>query len=330
MEIVLNSWGTSLVKENGQLVVIHQDGRQIVPLDKLRTITVGKGARLSSDAALLAIENEVDILFVDDVGKPKGRVWSIQFGSITTIRRKQLDFTFSSEAIKWIKEILYQKLDNQIALMYSLAPIDWEHQSKLDKTIDTINDYKQKIKAVQGETVSDIAPSLRGWEGVASRRYYEIINLLLPEEARFEGRSQHPALDIFNCLLNYGYGILYGKIEGELIKAGLDPYVGIMHREDYNRPVLVFDVIEKYRVWIDFVVVKLLQQKAINADCYSIREDGSYWLEALGKRILIQSVNDYFDEVITMDGVNRSRQNHIALYSQKLATLISKAKLHES
>jgi hypothetical protein len=41
-------------------------------------------------------------------------------------------------------------------------------------------------------------------------------------------------------------------------------------------------------------------------------------------------VNDYFDEVITMDGVNRSRQNHIALYSQKLATLISKAKLQES
>ncbi|MBG0780979.1 MAG: CRISPR-associated endonuclease Cas1 [Bacteroidales bacterium] len=330
MEIVLNSWGTSLVKENGQLVVIHQDGKQIIPIDKLRTITVGKGARLSSDAALLAIENEVDILFVDDVGKPQGRVWSIQFGSITTIRRKQLDFTFSSEAIKWIKDILYQKLDNQIALLYSLAPIDWEHQSKLNKTIDTINDYKKKIKAVQGETLSDIAPSLRGWEGVASRRYYEIINLLLPEEERFDGRSQHPAMDIFNCLLNYGYGILYGKIEGELIKAGLDPYVGIMHREDYNRPVLVFDVIEKYRVWIDFVVVKLLQQKAINADCYSIRDDGSYWLEALGKRILIQSVNDYFDEVITMDGVNRSRQNHIALYSQKLATLISKAKLQES
>lgn len=326
MEIVLNSWGTSLVKENGQLVVIHQDGKQIIPLDKLRTITVGKGARLSSDAALLAIENEVDILFVDDVGKPKGRVWSIQFGSITTIRRKQLDFTFSSEAIKWIKDILYQKLDNQIALMYSLAPIDWEHQSKLDKTIDTINDYKKKIKAVQGETVSDIAPSLRGWEGVASRRYYEMINHLLPEAVRFDTRSQHPAMDIFNCLLNYAYGILYGKIEGELIKAGLDPYVGIMHREDYNRPVLVFDVIEKYRVWIDFVVVKLLQQNAINNDCYSIRDDGSYWLEALGKRILIQSVNDYFDEVITMDGVNRSRQNHIALYSQKLATLISKTK----
>lgn len=320
----MNTFGTSLVKENGQLVVVHPEGKQVIPLDKLRTITVSKGARISSDAALLAIEHEVDILFVDDVGRPKGRVWSVQFGSISTIRRKQLDFTFSQDAIAWIKELLSQKLDNQIALIYSLAPLQWEHQATLEKVVGTISDYKTKIQAIKGEVISDIAPSLRGWEGVATRRYFEVLNLLLPEEYRSEGRTQHPAMDVFNCMLNYGYGILYGKIEGELIKAGLDPYVGVMHREDYNRPVLVFDVIEKYRVWVDYVVMKLLMQKAINSDCYSVREDGSHWLEALGKRILIQSINDYFDEVIQMDGASRSRQNHISLYAQKLASRVQK------
>ena len=324
MEVVLNTFGTSLIKENGQLVVLHPEGKQIIPIDKLSTITISKGARISSDAALLAIEHEVDILFVDEVGKPKGRVWSVQFGSISTIRRKQLDFTFTTDAINWIKEILINKLDNQIALIYSLAPINWEHQRVLDKTIATISDYKEKIKSVKGEVISDIAPSLRGWEGVASRRYFEVLNMILPDNYRSSGRSQHPATDIFNCLLNYGYGMLYGKIEGELIKVGLDPYVGVMHREDYNRPVLVFDIIEKYRVWIDFVVMKLLMQNAVNEDCYSIRDDGTYWLESLGRRILIQSVNDYFDEVIQMDGVNRSRQNHISLYAQKLATRIQR------
>ena len=324
MELVLNSFGTSLVKENGQLVVVHPEGKQIIPLDKLKSIVVGRGARISSDAALLAIENEVDILFVDDTGRPKGRVWSVQFGSISTIRRKQLDFTFSSDAIQWIREILINKLDNQIALLYSLAPIDWEHQIALDRAINTISDYKTKIQSVKGQVISDVAPSLRGWEGVATRRYFEVLNLLLPGEYRSSGRKQHPATDVFNCLLNYGYGILYGKIEGELIKAGLDPYVGVMHREDYNRPVLVFDLIEKYRVWIDYVVMKLLLQKAIKADCYSIRDDGSYWLEDLGRRILIQSVNDYLDEVIQMDGVNRSRLNHISLYAQKLATRVQR------
>jgi CRISPR-associated protein Cas1 len=327
MELVLNTLGTRLLKESGQLMVVHPEGKQLIPIDKLKTILISKGASISSDAALLAIENEIEILFLDDTGKPQGRVWSIRYGSISTIRRKQLDFTFTKRSINWIKEIITQKLDNQIALLYSLTPIEWEHQTKLNKTIEAISDYKNKISNVDGVTISEVSPSLRGWEGAASRRYFEIVNLLLPSDYKFESRSQHPALDVFNCMLNYGYGILYGKIEGELIKAGLDPYVGVMHREDYNRPVLVFDVIEKFRVWVDYVVIKLLMQKTINEDCYSKKEDGSYWLENLGRRILIQSINDYFDEVITLQGINRSRQNHISLFAQKLATLISNAKM---
>jgi CRISPR-associated protein Cas1 len=308
-------------------VVLHKDGKQIVPLDKLKTILVSKGARISSDAALLAIENEIEILFVDDVGKPQGRLWSVKYGSVSTIRRKQLSFTFSSHAVKWIKQLLARKLDNQVALLLSLAPLEWENKKVLEKAINKINDYKTKIKTAEAEIISEIAPTLRGWEGAASRNYFEIINMLLPEHNRFGGRSQHPATDVFNCLLNYGYGMLYGKVEGALIKAGLDPYVGVMHREDYNRPVLVFDVIEKYRVWIDYVVFKLLQQDVINEDCYSVKTDGSYWLEALGKRILIQSVNDYFDEVVKIEGVNRSRANHIDLFAVKLASMIMKLKI---
>ena len=326
MEVVLNTFGTSLIKENGNLVVIHKDGKQILPLDKLKSILISKGAKLSSDAALLAIENEIEIMFVDGTGKPQGRLWSINYGSVSTIRRKQLDFTFSPQAVIWIKGILAQKLDNQAALLYSLAPIDWEQQRHLDKAINKINDYKVKINSSDSNIISDIAPSLRGWEGAASRAYFHIINLMMPDEFKFDKRSQHPATDVFNCLLNYGYGILYGKVEGALIKAGLDPYVGVLHREDYNRPVLVFDIIEKYRVWIDYVVVKLLEQKVINTDCYSVKDDGSFWLEALGKRILIQSINDYLDEVVRMDGINRSRANHIGLFAQKMATSMLKLK----
>jgi len=322
MELVLNSYGVTLIKEHDSLVVIHKDGKQKIPVEKLKTILISKGARISSDATLLAIRNEVEILFVDDTGNPEGRVWSVKYGSVSTIRRKQLDFTFSKHAVFWIKDIISQKLDNQAALLMSLAPVDWEYRQKLEKAINRINDYKSKVKSTEADVISDIAPSLRGWEGAASRSYFEIINLLMPEEYKFEGRTQHPATDVFNCVLNYGYGILYGKIEGSLIKAGLDPYVGVMHREDYNRPVLVFDVIEKFRVWIDYVVFKLLEQKAINEDCYSVKDDGSFWLEALGKRILIQAVNDYFDEVIKIGSVKRSRSNHIDLFASRLASMI--------
>jgi CRISPR-associated protein Cas1 len=327
MELVLNTYGTTLAKENGQLIVRHKDGKQIIPIDKLKTISISKGAKISSDAALLAIENEIEILFVDNTGKPQGRLWSVKYGSVSTIRHKQLDFSLSKNAIRWIKNLIGKKIDNQIALLISVAPIDWEHQQVLEKTTRRLNDYKEKVKNIDAEIISDIAPSLRGWEGASSKHYFNTINLLLPEEYRFKKRSQNPATDIFNCLLNYGYGILYGKVEGALIKAGLDPYVGVMHREDYNRPVLVFDVIEQYRIWIDYVVIKIVQQKVINEDCYSIKSDGSYWLEGLGKRILIQSVNDFLEEVTLIKGVNRTRANHINLNATKLAQTILKSEL---
>jgi CRISPR-associated protein Cas1 len=143
--------------------------------------------------------------------------------------------------------------------------------------------------------------------------------MFIPEEYRFENRSQHPALDITNAFLNYGYGILYGKIEGALIKAGIDPYVGILHRDDYNRPVLVYDVIELYRVWVDYVVYSLVAQRVVTDEYYSVREDGSYWLEGLGRRILIQSLNDYLEEVVTIKSVSRSRLTQLQLYAQNLA-----------
>jgi CRISPR-associated protein Cas1 len=148
--------------------------------------------------------------------------------------------------------------------------------------------------------------------------------MFIPDKYHFESRSQHPATDIVNALLNYGYGILYGKIEGALIKSGIDPYIGVFHRDDYNRPVLVYDVIELYRVWVDYVVYSLISQNFINDEFYSIKSDGSYWLESLGRRIIIQSLNDYLDELIIINGVSRSRENHIIMYSQNLAQCFKK------
>ena len=326
MELVLNTFGTYLTKENDTFVVVHKDGKQRIDPAKLKSVLISKGAQISSDAAMLAIENNIDVFFVDGTGKPVGRIWSNKFGSITPIRRKQLDFTFSKEAVDWIKSIIIEKIDNQIALLLTLQVKHSADEQKMKTYINRLSDYQTKISGLKGDVVSDIAASLRGWEGSASNNYFKAINRIIPEEYKFPGRSQHPATDVFNALLNYGYGVLYGKLESALIKAGIDPYVGVFHREDYNRPVLVFDVIEKFRVWIDFVVISLTAQKAINEECYSVKKDGSYWLEALGRRILIQSINDYFEEVIMYNGLERSRATHLNLYAQSLAQMFLKLK----
>lgn len=319
MELVINTFGVSLSRDNEGFVVCNSDGRQRIPAEGITSIHISRGAQITSDAVMLAVEREIEVLFNDKSGKPVARIWSPKYGSVSTIRKGQLSFTFSSSAVTWIKEVIRQKIENQQALLLMLSNIDGKPATSVNKAINRLEYYRTKISAAEGKVVSDIAPTLRGWEGVSSKIYFDAYNDFIPEEYKFAKRSQHPATDVANALFNYGYGMLYGKIEGALIKAGIDPYVGVMHRDDYNRPVLVYDVIELYRVWVDYVVAMLLRQHAITEDHYSTRTDGSYWLEPLGRRILIQSVNDYLEEVVEGDMQPRSRLVQIKLYAQKLA-----------
>jgi CRISPR-associated endonuclease cas1 len=318
MELILNTFGVSLNRDNEGFVINTSDGKQRIPAVGIDSIQISRGAQITSDAVMLAIEREIEVLFMDRSGNPIGRIWSSKYGSISTIRKGQLSFVYSHKAVDWIKNVLLKKIENQQALMLLFNNNDNPNVST-EKNIARLEDYRNKIRALDGDIVNDIAPMLRGWEGQASRIYFSTINSFLPEQFRFENRTQHPALDVANAFLNYGYGILYGRIEGALIKAGIDPYIGILHRDDYNRPVLVYDVIEMYRIWVDYVVYTLLAQNVITEEFYSVREDGSYWLEALGRRVLIQSLNDYMDEIITMKGVTRSRLTHLSFYIQSLA-----------
>jgi CRISPR-associated protein Cas1 len=319
MDLVLNTFGTCLTKDNDAFMVLHKDGKQCIPPADVRSILISRGAQISSDAVLLAIKNEIEVLFVDNTGKTSGRIWSNKYGSISTIRKGQLEFVRSAAAVKWIKESIRSKIENQQTLLWTFSASMPELNKFIEHTAMRMEKYRTKVGELQGDMVSDIAAQLRGYEGIVSKMYFEQMNVFLPEEYRFAVRSQHPATDVVNALLNYGYGMLYGKVEGALIRAGIDPYIGILHRDEYNRPVLVYDVIERYRIWVDYVVYMLVIQRVIGEEYYSVRDDGSYWLEGLGRRVLIQSMNDYLAEIISIKGLERSRQTHIDLFCQSLA-----------
>lgn len=325
MNLILDTFGTSLVKKNDMFVVLHKDGKQQIATHQVRTISLSKGARISSDAILMAIENEIDILFVNSYGYPQGRVWSQRYGSIANIRKNQVFFGRSPQAVSWVKEIISRKMNNQTALLTTLPDVGHEQNRIKTESISQLEKLKAKILALEADLLPPVADSIRGLEGSASRQYFNCLAALLPETYRFEKRSQHPAKDMFNSLLNYAYGMLYGKVEGALIRAGIDPYLGIFHRNEYNRPVLVYDCIEPYRVWAEQVVVNLCLQQVMERPFFSVNNQGAYWLASEGKRILIQSVNDYLDEIVGINGKSRSRHVHLELDCQALAQRFKQA-----
>ena len=194
MHLVINSYGATLTRENGLFVIQTEEGKQSFPPDVVKSISISKAARITSDAIILAIHHQVDVLFVSDTGNPEGRVWSVKYGSISNIRRAQLNFLYSPAVIPWVKEMIYEKLDSQVALLMAIQPSkDVLPAFNLIKSaINSIEDYKDKIKNLDAEHLSDISPTLRGWEGAASKRYFQAISSMMPERFRFEGRDRLP------------------------------------------------------------------------------------------------------------------------------------------
>lgn len=311
-------------KKSGLFVFKNNNEETTISPEKINSILILKGTKITSDAILLAINKEIDIVFGNKSGMPEGRIWSHKYGSISTIRKSQLKFIGTPESTRWVKDILKQKIDNQISILIAFEKNIHDLTSTSFKTeINFLESLKNRILEISNHNLDEISSTLRGLEGNASKRYFKAINRFLPHKYSFAKRSSRPAKDPFNALINYGYGILYSKIEAALIKAGLDPYLGVFHRDEYNRPVLVYDIIEKYRVWVDFIVIELCLQDAFIDECFSKKGSG-IWLEGLGKRILIQTFNDYLEEIIVKEKLNRSRNEIIKQEAHQMAKTFSK------
>ena len=69
------------------------------------------------------------------------------------------------------------------------------------------------------------------------------------------------ATDLVNCLLNYGYAILYTCVQGAIIRAGLDPFAGFLHVDRPGRASLVLDFMEEFRQQVvDRTVFSMINQ----------------------------------------------------------------------
>jgi CRISPR-associated protein Cas1 len=55
---------------------------------KVESIIITNKAMISTQAISLALENNIDLIFLDHYGFPLGRVWFSKMGSTALIRRK--------------------------------------------------------------------------------------------------------------------------------------------------------------------------------------------------------------------------------------------------
>jgi len=328
MQLIINTYGTYVhVKDDLFEVSLTKDGekqKHHFASQKVTSILMSKGAALSTDAIILAMKNNIDIIVFEYDGVPVGRFWHSKPGSTSKIRKQQLEASLNETGVYWIKSWLTNKIENQIELLKRLKSHRPASAELMQEKIEMISGIKIKIKELKGAKIDEIADTLRGLEGTSGRIYFKVLSSLLAERYQFEGRSFRPATDSFNAFLNYAYGVLYSRVEKVLVIAGLDPYVGFMHRDDYNMKSMVFDFIEPYRTYADEVVFKLFSAKKIN-DSHTDKITNGYTLNAEGKNILMQSLMLFIDEdKIRYNGRNQTRTNAMQMDAHQFANQLIK------
>jgi len=322
MQLILNTPGAYLSKNGECFQVKVGEEKNLVSSKKVKSILITTGAAFSTDAIELAIQNNIDIVFLDKFGQPFGRVWHSKLGSTTRIRRRQLEIAETEEGLKLVSGWIGQKIQNQIDFLEELSRHRESKAEKVQEYISSLKEAQGKISVLDG-TIQEKRGSLMGIEGGAGRAYFAALSFLIPEQWHFDGRSRRPAKDGFNAVLNYTYGILYSMVEKACLIAGLDPFIGFLHTDNYNKKSLVFDLIEPFRIFGEKTAFYLFSKRQIKQSFFDKIPNG-VTLNKEGKQVLITAFNERLDVKVRYRGRNISQRDIIQFECHRIANSLIK------
>lgn len=289
MDLIINGYGGLLRKTGNRFVVGVDGGMNEFPAKDVKQILINDAATVTTGAMRLAVENDIDLVIVSKSGTPMGRLYPCLPGKMAITRKNQIMASSNQLGYNICAKIISAKIINTGNLIESLG------RNRNNKhIIQTGREIARTGYDIDTNgNIADNGEYLRGKEGETARRYFQVLKEILPDEYYSGRRSQHPAEDLFNSYLNYGYGILYNEIERACLIAGLDPYSGFLHSARYGKTPLVYDIIEQFRQpVIDRVIITLaIRGQMSKGDC-----DNKFFLTADGRRKVIGAVLRRFDE----------------------------------
>lgn len=291
---------------------IPEKPEQEFAADKVEQIIVADGSSVSTGAVQLAMEREIDVVYLDWRGKPIGRVYPCKLGGTTLTRRRQLEACLSETGAEIAKKLVQAKIKNQAYFLKALAKS--RKNSDLGDKADEMLGISERVESV-GSEINAFRETLLGLEGRAGNLYWGSISGILPMEKRDQEGG-----DIANALLNYGYGILYGEVEKACILSGLDPYLGFFHTDRYGKTSLVLDVIEGFRpVLVDRAVVTLFMRKQIEESDLETKGNSDKRLTKDGREKIIAAVMERLHTKLTLQGEQKTFEDVILRQCRDIA-----------
>jgi CRISPR-associated protein Cas1 len=234
-----------------------------VELDSI--VFVVDGASLSASSVELAAEFGIDLVFLKG-SRPVARLVPAKYGSTMRIWQDQLVWSSDEGRCAALASLfILGKIHNQRMVLYEYA----QKARAAGKRSAPLDQAVEQLASLQGGlSLCQRVQEVLNVEAHAANVYWRGVANLLPSELGFQHRLTRQRLaegavpDPFNIALNIGYSILRKEVWRAVFLAGLNPYVGFLHRPRAGRMSLVLDLMEEFRPHcVDRPLIALARQK---------------------------------------------------------------------
>lgn len=262
--IYLTEPGSVLSKQGNKLIISKSKEKiRDFPIEKVEAIVLVGSSSLSSGLMVEMMQRDITMTWLSNRGKFFGR---LEPTSSVNIERQILQFDLARDnqfakeiTTKWIRA----KIKNSITML--------QRWSRERSESDVNKEIVAMKNSLEGIDKAESLDQIRGYEGNASRNYFNALKEIVSEEFKFKDRNRMPPKDPFNSLLSFAYTLLMYEVYTAIKIKGLNPYMGVFHQPRRGHPSLASDLMEEWRpILCESLVINCISHKLFN------REDFEY------------------------------------------------------
>lgn len=278
--------------ESERLVVsfVDEGGRNIrreIPLFDLERLILSESASITTPALAELLRREIPVCLIDFRGHYLGSFQPAHpdHGAARLLQyQRTLDPEF---ALKIARKVIIAKIYNQRRMLQRIVASRRTAKIPVADSVPTAIDLMDKAMFSAGH--AETLDSLRGYEGLASAKYFPAWATLLPTAFPFERRSTRPPLNPVNAVLSFISTLIYNEVHAHLNARGLDPALGLLHTTENGRWSLALDLMEPFRpIVAEALTLDLFSHRMLSHTHFEPVKGGTYLNRDGRARLLIQ------------------------------------------
>jgi len=323
-KIIIDTPGIILRVQNGLLTFPVGNKLARERFEEIDELRIGPGVMLSSDVLLNAVDAKTMVLIADTRGNLAGIFLPATYTGTVKTQREQIRAYDDWRGVTLAKAFAKASIITRAKLLDYLGKNrrDKPEGEKLEKTAKEIMEISHKIDEIEGQ-IDDIRQNLMSIEAKAADKYFQALQLVIPEKYGFKGkRTRRPPKDPFNATISFINNRIREIALQAVITAGLHPYFGFLHADKPGRFSMALDLAEEFIVPVGHIVaIKLFVREMLKENHFR-HENEAVFLNWEGRSKVLAELENRLAKQIHFKGVKTTIRNAIHRQARHLAAYL--------